>query len=129
LMQLYDTVGACKFSRHMFFLEGFPDMIYYATGFDMDHAQLLTIGERAYNIARAFNAREGFSRKDDTLPWRLLHEPIPKGISEGSHVSPRELEHMLDEYYQARGWSMDGIPTKVKLISLDLDDIAEDGGA
>ncbi|MCD6237212.1 MAG: hypothetical protein J7K13_04595, partial [Thermoplasmata archaeon] len=50
-------------------------------------------------------------------------------ISEGSHVSPRELEHMLDEYYQARGWSMDGIPTKVKLISLDLDDIAEDGGA
>ena len=128
LMQLYDTLGACKFSRHMFFLEGFPEMVYNATGFEMTHSQLLTIGERAYNIARAFNAREGFNRKDDTLPWRVLYEPIPKGVSEGSHVSPRELEHMLDEYYQARGWSMEGLPTKVKLISLDLDEIAEDVG-
>jgi len=128
LMQLYDTLGACKFSRHMFFLEGFPDMIYHTTGIEMDHSQLLTIGERAYNIARAFNAREGMNRKDDTLPWRVLYEPIPKGVSEGSHVPPRELEHMLDEYYQARGWSMDGIPTKTKLFSLDLNDIAEEIG-
>ncbi|HEC89528.1 MAG TPA: aldehyde:ferredoxin oxidoreductase, partial [Thermoplasmatales archaeon] len=97
--------------------------------FEMDHSQILTIGERAYNIARAFNAREGMDRKDDTLPWRVLYEPIPKGVSEGSHVPPRELEHMLDEYYQARGWSINGIPTKTKLFSLDLNDIAEEVGA
>ncbi len=128
LMQLYDTLGACKFSRHMFFLEGFPEMIKTVTGFEMSHAELLTVGERAYNIARAFNAREGMDRKDDTLPWRVMHDPIPEGVSAGSHVPPRELEHMLDEYYQARGWSRKGVPTKAKLISLDLGDLAEDVG-
>jgi len=128
LMQLYDTLGACKFSRHMFFLEGFPEMVYAVTGLNVDKSYLITVGERMYNIARAFNVREGFSRKDDTLPWRIMHEPIPKGPSAGARVSPKELEHMLDEYYQARGWSNEGIPTKAKLISLDLDDIAEEVG-
>ncbi len=129
IMQIYDTVGLCKFSRHMYLLEGIPELVEAVTGFKMSNAELLTIGERIYNVARAFNVREGFSRKDDTLPWRILHEPIPKGKSAGSYVKPKELEHMLDEYYQARGWSEDGIPTKVKLVSLDLEDIAEEIGA
>jgi aldehyde:ferredoxin oxidoreductase len=128
LMQVYDTLGVCKFSRHMFFLESLPEMVYLATGFEMDNAQLLTVGERGCNIARAFNVREGFGRKDDSLPWRVLHEPIPKGVSKGSLVSSRELKHMLDEYYQARGWDTNGIPTKVKLVALGLDDIAEEVG-
>ncbi len=129
LMQIYDAVGICKFSRHMFFLEGFPELIEAVTGFKMSNAELMVVGERIYNIARAFNVREGFSRRDDTLPWRITHEPIPKGKSKGSYVKIEELEHMLDEYYQARGWSKDGIPTKVKLVSLDLDEIAEEIGA
>ncbi len=128
LMQVYDALGICKFSRHMYFLEGFPELVRAVTGFDMSNAELMVIGERIYNVARAFNTREGFTRKDDTLPWRILHEPIPKGKSAGAYVKPKELEHMLDEYYQARGWSEDGIPTKAKLVSLDLDDIAEEVG-
>ncbi len=128
LMQVYDALGICKFSRHMYFLEGFPELIEAVTGFDMGYAEIMVVGERIYNVARAFNAREGFTRKDDTLPWRILHKPIPKGKSAGSYVKPKELEHMLDEYYQARGWSEDGIPTKAKLISLDLEDIAEEVG-
>ncbi len=128
LMQVYDAVGLCKFSRHMYTLEGIPELIEAVAGFQISNAELLAIGERIYNVARAFNVREGFSRKDDTLPWRLLHEPIPKGKSAGSYVKPKELEHMLDEYYQARGWSEEGIPTKVKLASLDLEDIAEEIG-
>ena len=128
LMQVYDAVGLCKFSRHMYTLEGIPELVEAVAGFQISNAELLAIGERIYNVARAFNVREGFSRKDDTLPWRLLHEPIPKGKSAGSYVKPKELEHMLDEYYQARGWSEDGIPTKVKLASLDLEDIAEEIG-
>ncbi len=129
LMQVYDAVGLCKFSRHMYFLEGIPELVEAVTGMKLSNAELITIGERIYNVARAFNVREGFSRKDDTLPWRIMHEPIPKGKSAGSYVKPKELEHMLDEYYQARGWSEDGIPTKVKLVSLDLEDIAEEIGA
>lgn len=128
LMQVYDALGICKFSRHMYFLEGFPELVHAVTGFDMSYAELMVIGERIYNVARAFNAREGFTRKDDTLPWRILHDPIPKGKSAGAYVKPKELEHMLDEYYQARGWSEEGIPTKAKLVSLDLDDIAEEVG-
>lgn len=58
-----------------------------------------------------------------------MHDPIPKGKSAGSYVKPEELEHMLDEYYMARGWSKEGIPTKAKLAALDLEDIAEELGA
>jgi len=126
LMTLYDMLGACKFSRHMFFLEGFPEMIKATTGWDMGMDELITAGERVYNITKMFNVREGFSRKDDHLPWRVMYEPIPKGPSSGAHVPPREFQKMLDEYYQARGWSIDGIPTRAKLMSLELPDLAEE---
>ncbi len=129
LMQVYDAVGMCKFSRHMFFLEGFPELLKAVTGIEFSNSELMTIGERIYNLARAFNVREGFSRKDDTLPYRVTHDPIPKGKSAGAYVTEEELQSMLDEYYMARGWSEDGVPTKVKLVSLDLDDIADEVGA
>jgi len=129
LMSIYDALGVCKFSRHMFFLEGFVDIIRAFTGFEMSLGELAYIGERIYNVERSFNAREGFTRKDDYLPERVMNDPIPKGVSKGSYVKKEELESMLDEYYQARGWSMDGIPTKVKLFELDLEDIAYDVGA
>jgi len=113
----------------MYFLEGFPPLVEAVTGMNIGEAELMVIGERIMNIARAFNVREGFSRKDDTLPYRVTWEPIPEGVSKGLHIPPWELDRMLDEYYQARGWSRDGIPTKVKLVALDLPDIAEDIGA
>ncbi|MDP8011213.1 MAG: aldehyde ferredoxin oxidoreductase family protein [Thermoplasmata archaeon] len=128
LMSVYDALGVCKFSRHMFFLEGFIDIIKAYTGFDMSIGELAYIGERIYNVERSFNAREGFTRKDDYLPERVMKDPIPKGVSKGSYVKKEELENMLDEYYQARGWSADGIPTKVKLFELDLEDIANEIG-
>ena len=129
LMAVYDATGTCKFSRHMYFLEGFPELVEAVTGMNIGEAELMVIGERIMNIARAFNVREGFSRKDDTLPYRVVWEPIPEGVSKGLHVPPWELDRMLDEYYQARGWSRDGIPTKAKLMALDLPDIADDIGA
>ncbi len=129
LMAIYDATGVCKFSRHMYFLEGFPELIQAVTGMNLDESSLMLIGERIINIARAFNVREGFRRKDDTLPYRIMWDPIPEGPSEGLHVPPWELDRMLDEYYQARGWSRDGVPTKAKLISLGLGDVAEDLGS
>ncbi len=129
LMAVYDILGVCKFSRHMFYVEAFPEMVKAVTGMNMDVSELLMIGERVYNIQRAFNAREGFGRKYDTLPYRVLTEPIPKGKSKGSYVKPKELERMLDDYYQARGWSEDGVPTEAKLVALGLPEIAEEIGA
>ena len=129
LMALYDVTGVCKFSRHMYFLEGFPDLIEAVTGLRLNESELLAVGERVINIARAFNVREGFGRKDDSLPYRVIWEPIPEGPSAGLHVPTWELDRMLDEYYQARGWSKDGVPTKAKLLSLGLKDIADEVGA
>ncbi|NPA75218.1 MAG: aldehyde ferredoxin oxidoreductase family protein, partial [Euryarchaeota archaeon] len=129
LMQVYDATGLCKFSRHMYLLEGIPELLKAVTGIDYSYSDIMTVGERIYNVARAFNVREGLSRKDDKLPWRITHDPIPKGKSAGAYVKEEELEHMLDEYYQARGWSRDGVPTKVKLVSLDLEDLADEIGA
>ena len=129
LMTVYDVVGICKFSRHMFYIEGFPELVNAVTGFNLSVSTLLTVGERVYNLQRAFNVREGFRRKDDGLPERILTEPIPEGKSKGSFVAREELEEMLDEYYAARGWSKDGVPTKAKLVALDLPDVAEEVGA
>ncbi|MEM1588678.1 MAG: aldehyde ferredoxin oxidoreductase family protein [Candidatus Bathyarchaeia archaeon] len=128
IMTIYDILGICKFSRHMFFIEGLPELVAAVTGFNFSISSLVTIGERVYNIQRAFNAREGFTRKDDNLPERVFSEPIPKGKSKGSVLTREEFEKMLDEYYAARGWSINGIPTKAKLTSLDLLDIAEEVG-
>ncbi|MGC8608753.1 MAG: aldehyde ferredoxin oxidoreductase family protein, partial [Thermoplasmata archaeon] len=129
LMTLYDTFGVCKFSRHMFFADGFRDLFKAYTGIDDEVSTLLTSGERIYNIEKAFNVREGFSRKDDSLPYRVTHDPIPKGASKGSYVTEEELQRMLDDYYQARGWSREGVPTKAKLDALDLDAIVTEIGS
>jgi aldehyde:ferredoxin oxidoreductase len=69
---------------------------------------LISIGERIYNLERIFNARDGFSRKDDSLPVRFLETPLPEGHSKNTTVA---LDPMLDEYYRLRGWTPQGIPT------------------
>jgi aldehyde:ferredoxin oxidoreductase len=122
-------LGICKFSRHIFFLEAFPEMVAAQTGLELTAAELLTVGERIYNLSRAFNVREGFSRKDDHLPKRVMEEPIPEGPSAGDRVSYEELQKLLDDYYEARGWNREGIPLKARLVSLDLPDVAEAVGA
>jgi len=128
MMTVYDILGICKFSRHMFFIEGLPELVTAVTGFNFSISSLLTVGERVYNVQRAFNVREGFTRKDDDLPERVFSDPIPKGKSKGCVLNREEFEKMLDEYYAARGWSINGVPTKAKLTALDLLDITEEVG-
>jgi aldehyde:ferredoxin oxidoreductase len=129
LMTLYDVVGVCKFTRHEFYAEAYPEMVKAVTGMELTVTDLFTIGERVYNIQRAFNVREGLTRKDDSLPSRIFEDPVPKGASKGSRIRRSEFEKMLDDYYQARGWSQDGIPTKAKLTILDLPEVADQTGA
>lgn len=94
------------------------------TGFDYDKDRLLEVGERAWNLQRMFNIREGITRDDDTLPGKISYEPLPEGHARGSTV---RLDLMLDEYYLTRGWDRStGWPTKEKLLSLGLKEAAED---
>jgi aldehyde:ferredoxin oxidoreductase len=85
-----------------------------------------SIGERIYNLERAFNCREGVSRKDDNLPRRISNEPIPSGASQGMYCPPQEFTGMLDEYYRLRGWDANGIPSAEKLKDLGLEEVIGD---
>ena len=90
-----------------------------ATGWEITYPQLLEYGERAWNMIRMFNWREGFRRKDDNLPPRFK-EPLPSGPAKGHKFTDEDLNIMLDDYYRARGWDSEGKPTPEKLAQLDL---------
>ncbi len=126
-MSVYDTLGMCKFSRGLFWVEGVLDGLKAVTGIDYDVNQLMTIGERIYNLDRLINIREGLTRNDDSLPYRVTHEPIKNGISKGNYVTEKEFQDMLDEYYLVRGWSKNGIPTKMCLFKLGLENETDSG--
>ncbi len=128
-MTVYDTLGMCKFSRGIFLIEGLLDGVKAVTGEDFDVATMMIIGERIYNLQRLYNVREGLTRKDDYLPYRVTHDPISNGVSKGHYVKEEELQNMLDQYYMVRGWSKDGIPTKMHLFELGLEKEAEELGA
>lgn len=124
-----DSLVLCRFTGERGFglllNEHFATMLNGVTGFGLSTADIERIGERIINLERAFNVREGVGRKDDVLPYRVMHEPIPFGPSKGRYCPPDELNHMLDEYYTLRGWTRDGVPTRERLAALGLADIAE----
>jgi len=93
------------------------------TGLPADEEWLVGVGKRVWNLVRAFNVREGFSRKDDTMPDRMADEPLPSGKTEGKAVKREDFEKMLSEYYEIWGWDQDGRPTKETLQKCGLDDI------
>ncbi|MBU0492884.1 MAG: aldehyde ferredoxin oxidoreductase family protein [Chloroflexi bacterium] len=119
-----DALGVCKNTyNNMEVLdwEWTAELLQAATGWDITGAEVQRIGERIVNLERLFIAREGVTRRDDTLPRRFLAEPLPEG-SGPSTGSVLELEPMLDEYYRARGWDVQtGLPTREKLTELGLD--------
>jgi aldehyde:ferredoxin oxidoreductase len=116
----YDSTGLCLFVAFGGVgVDEIYGLINAATGFDYKNAkEFVKIGERISNLVRVFNLREGFTMKDDTLPYRLLKEPLPSGTCKGQVVN---LKPMLDEYYRLRGWDSEGRPTKEKLKSLELE--------
>ena len=69
---------------------------------------MIETGIRVINIARAFNQREGFNRKHDTVPKRVVTEALKSGPAEGQVIPPEAFEDMLDQYYQVMGWNNDG---------------------
>jgi aldehyde:ferredoxin oxidoreductase len=97
--------------------QGIMELLNAATGAEYDLEELVRCGERIFNAERLFMTRAGLSRKDDSLPPRILKEPIPDGPGKGSVC---HLDEMLDRYYRVRGWDREGIPTREKLKELGL---------
>jgi aldehyde:ferredoxin oxidoreductase len=97
------------------------DLMEAVTGLMFTPEEIERVGERINNLARVFNVGAGFTRNDDTLPDRLMTEPLKAGASKGHLISRDELKKMLDEYYTERGWDLrTGTPTREKLTELGL---------
>ncbi|HVP27226.1 MAG TPA: aldehyde ferredoxin oxidoreductase family protein [Candidatus Bathyarchaeia archaeon] len=123
---LIDSFIVCKFSRGTYYkeLDDMAKLYTLVTGFEMTPQLLKLAGERIQNAARLYNVREGLSRKDDGLPYKVMHEPIvDEGPSKGAFVSQAELDLLLDDYYESRGWTKEGVPTKQKLEELGMTEL------
>jgi len=127
LYTIIDSLIVCKFSRGTYY-EDFKDLarLYtVVTGIEMTPEELKVAGERINNLGRLINIREGFTRKDDHLPAKVMSTPIPDEgvVSKGSYITQKELDFMLDDYYESRGWTKEGIPTLEKLNEIGLNDL------
>jgi aldehyde:ferredoxin oxidoreductase len=118
-----DSLGVCKNTyNNMEVLDWqeTAELLNAATGWDTDGEEIRRAGERIVNLERLFLAREGVTRKDDTLPRRFLEEPLGPSDSPSAGAVV-ELETMLDDYYRARGWDLGtGLPSGEKLLELGL---------
>jgi aldehyde:ferredoxin oxidoreductase len=112
-----DSGGVCCLTRGVIKIDDFLPVLESATGAGYDRRSLLLAGERIWNQERLFNQQAGLTKDDDSLPERMLKEPMPTGPAEGHVV---ELAPMLTEYYQVRGWDENGLITKEKLSELGL---------
>jgi aldehyde:ferredoxin oxidoreductase len=91
------------------------------TGWPVSLFELMKVGERRLNLLRLFNAREGFTRKDDALPKKFFQPLQGSGPTAGVALDAAEIEAALDLYYQLMGWTPDGLPTRAALVNCDLE--------
>lgn len=83
-----------------------PELWSAVTGNRLGMTAFLRVGARVQVLERLMNCAEGISRKDDTLPDRLLNE-FRKCDSKERAIP---LEKMLNRYYFVRGFDKNGIP-------------------
>lgn len=112
-----DSTGLCVFTTFAWTLEDIAPQVDAALSGKWDVDRLLETGERIWNLERQFNLKAGFTKKDDTLPKRLLKDAAKTGPAKGK---VNDLGKMLPEYYQLRGWTKDGVPTNETLSRLAL---------
>ena len=96
------------------------EMYNVATGSDLSRAEFLHASERIFQLQRLANVKFGVTAEDDTLPPRLLED-----TGEGGHAGevPDELDSLLTDYYDHRGWDEDGIPKAETLAEFDVMDL------
>jgi len=120
-----ECLGLCVFTSTAAYAvnpENMAAMMSLALGVQITEEELMLAGRRVVTLERCFNVREGATREGDTLPWRLMHEPVPSGPNAGFVTSPEELDMMLDQYYELHGWDKETArPTAETLRALGLE--------
>jgi len=97
-----------------------------ATGWNTSVFELMKVGERALALARVFNAREGYTAKDDIIPERL-YEAFNSGPLKDKEIGRETMHQAIQTYYKMAGWDPErAIPTKEKLQELDLAWVVEE---
>ncbi len=125
-----DSLILCKFMRGVCGThDKFAELYTLVTGIQTASEDMQKAGERIYNLEKAYNVREGWTKKDDYPPPRVMKDPILDGASKGSLVSEEEFDRMLSAYFEARRWNKNGIPTKQKLSELALNEVGEQLGS
>lgn len=120
LSMITNLLGVCLFASITLAVKGstWTGLYNAATGDSKSLEEMMESAERVINLERMFNAREGFDRKDEKLPWRLSNEPAPDGLGKGL-VAKEDI--MLDEFYNSMGWDLkSGLPTVETLTRLKL---------
>ncbi len=125
LFAVIDAAGLCVFvavrytvdTANGYLPNRLAALLNHATGAGYTPESLMEAAERVYTLERLFLTKAGFSRKDDTLAQRML-EPMPAGPVQGETF---DLRRVLDDYYAARGWDENGIPTAERLARLGLE--------
>ena len=117
LTAVIDSLGLCLFTSFALNGDDYRDMFNVIVGENWTTEDLVTAGDRIWNLERLFNLKAGFTAAEDTLPKRLLAEALPEGAAQGQ---VHKLDQLLPEYYKERGWTEDGVPTDEKLSQLAL---------
>lgn len=129
LRPLFDLLGICRlqYMELGFEVEHYESLYEIVTGKRMTWAEMLSISEKVWHLTRSISAREiqGFGRRWDYPPERFMSEPIPDGPNQGHCISREEVDILLDEYYDIRGWDRNGIPKAETLRKFGLKDVAD----
>ena len=122
-----DSLIWCKFLRKAFddFYGESASIYERLTGWATTPEDLVHAGERINNIKKLFNIREGWTRSDDTLPARVFAETLPNGAAKGVGLTRSDVDIMIDGYYRARGWTVDGLIPEEKIDALGLRDMVQ----
>jgi len=120
-----DSLALCKFLRKCFtdFYSETARIYGLAKGIELDAQELRQAGTRICNAKKAFNIQQGWSKALDWHAPRIMAEPIPDGPAAGVRLTPEELQLMIDDYYQSRGWTAEGLIPRETLDGLGLADL------
>jgi aldehyde:ferredoxin oxidoreductase len=129
---LLDTLELCQFvwgpAWTLYGPKEVVEFVNAVTGWDISLYELMKAGQRRLNLLRAFNAREGFDRKDDKLPKKFFKALQGSGPTAGVAIDPMEFEYALDLYYQLLHWTPDGVPTRAALADVGVEWVADKVG-
>ncbi len=108
-----ECLGVCQFPYGIGLLtDDLPHLLSAASGQKWTYERLCAVGERLWNLSRAFNAQLGIDRESDYLPRRFAETPMPDGMGAGHVISRADQDELLERYYRLRGWDARGLPTE-----------------